>query len=263
MSSVKAQLTQEKRLTMKAISFLLLGAALIYQTHRDVALENRLPFIPPPKEIRLFHFGYAETMADVLWIRVLQDFFVCDRPLDHFAATPKGVCENSWVFNMLDLITDLAPKFGMPYFYGATVLSVITNDREGARIIYEKGLKELPQAWDIAYRAAYHYLIELKNKERAAELLVQAGKNGAPGWVFSLAGRLYSEEGQAFLAKSVLSSALEAQLKASKPDEIAIYKIRRRLEQIEEQLRTGANQKNNQDASRVSPSKTGNLKKGP
>jgi valyl-tRNA synthetase len=39
--------------------------------------------------------------------------------------------------------------------------------------------------------------------------LLQAGRNGAPSWVYSLAGRLYTEEGKAFLAKSVLLDTLK------------------------------------------------------
>lgn len=236
---------QSRNTVLVAFFAVVLGFALIAGTHRDGDSGEKLPFIPPPKEIQHFHFGYSETMADVFWIRVLQDFFVCDRPIEDLRVTHTEVCDQSWVFKMLDLVTDLAPKFGMPYYYGATVLSVITNDPEGARVIFEKGVREIPTAWDIAYRAAYHYLIELKNNERAAELLVQAGNNGAPAWVFSLAGRLYSEEGKAFLAKSVLESALEAQLKSSNPDEPAIYKIRRRLEQIEQELKASEGRKSN------------------
>ncbi len=235
MITAKSPTKAEKTLIWIVVS-LLLGVLLVGATHRRGAYDSRvLPFVPPPKEIKHFHFGYAETMADVFWIRVLQDFFICDRAIENLNHTASTACKKSWVFQMLDLVTDLAPKFGMPYYYGATVLSVIINDPIGAKLIFDKGVRELPDEWDIAYRAAYHYLIELKDSDGAAKLLVQAGENGAPAWVFSLAGRLYSEEGKAFLAKSVLQSALESQLKSSQPDEAAIYKIRQRLEQIEKE----------------------------
>lgn len=236
MSAQLATPTRSQKTVFMALLSLALGVVLIVATHRrDDHSGQKLPFVPPPKEIKHFHFGYAETMADVFWIRALQDFFICDRAIENLNHTATDKCEQSWVFQMLDLVTDLAPKFGMPYYYGATVLSVIVNDPQGAKVIFDKGVRELPKAWDIAYRAAYHYLIELKDSDGAARLLVQAGENGAPAWVFSLAGRLYSEEGKTFLAKSVLASALEAQLKATTPDEVAIYKIRQRLEQIEKE----------------------------
>ena len=232
---------QPKKAIALPILALCLGAILIVASHRDGdEVEQALPFVPPPKEIKHFHFGYAETMADVFWIRALQDFFICDRAIENLNHTATDKCEQSWVFQMLDLVTDLAPKFGMPYYYGATVLSVIVNDPLGAKVIFDKGVRELPHAWDIAYRAAYHYLVELKDSEGAAKLLAQAGENGAPAWVFSLAGRLYSEEGKLFLAKSVLQSALESQQKKANPDEPAIYKIRQRLEQIEKEAAAAA-----------------------
>lgn len=193
-------------------------------------------FIPPPLVFKYFHFGYRETMADLFWIRVVQDFSVCEKAAESTAGLVSGsgaiaVCDKGWVFRMLDLITDLAPRFRMPYFYGATNLSVLVNDPQGAKIIFDKGVKQCPDVWDIAYRAAYHYMIVLKDKETAAKLLLQAGRNGAPPWVYSLAGRLMTEEGKAFLAKSVLLDLLKAD-----PDGPAAASIKRRLKLIDEEL---------------------------
>jgi hypothetical protein len=214
------------------ILFLLLGIGLLACTVGSEFTRQQNRFIPPPPIFRHFHFGYNETLADLFWIRVVQDFSVCEEAIDSFAGTNAGVtCRKGWVFQMLDLVTDLAPRFQMPYYYGATNLSVLVNDPSGAKIIFDKGLKQMPDVWDISYRAAYHYLIELKDKETAAKLLIQAGKNGAPPWVFSLAGRLYTEEGKAFLAKSVLLSALESQ-----PEGPAAKTIRKRLKLIDAEL---------------------------
>jgi hypothetical protein len=199
---------------------------LIFSARQKVTAEVRR-FVAPPPVFRYFHFGYNETMADVFWIRVVQDLAVCD-PAESPGQAPPKVCTDSWVFRMLDLITDLAPQFGMPYYYGATNLSVLVNDSKGAKIIFDKGLRAMPDSWDIAYRAAYHYMIELNDKEKAAELLVRAGKLGAPQWVFALAGRLYTEEGKAFLAKSVLLEQLRAD-----PNGLGARRIKERLAEIE------------------------------
>ncbi|MNL60281.1 hypothetical protein D3C87_1840790 [compost metagenome] len=79
---------------------------------------------------------------------------------------------------------------------------------EGATKIFEKGIKAFPNDWPMLYRAAYHYLYEVGNKTRAAELLILAGKNGAPQWVYSLAGRLYSDSGKRELAEKLLEQMI-------------------------------------------------------
>jgi hypothetical protein len=209
---------------------LILGVLILtagFQFQRSAETKR---FIPPPPIIKYFHFGYSETMADIFWIRVVQDMSVCEKAPDSVAGSNAHVaCDKGWVFRMLDLVTDLAPHFKMPYYYGATTLSVLVNDAQGAKIIFDKGLKEMPDSWDIAYRAAYHYMVELKDNKRAAELLIQAAKNGAPGWVYSLAGRLYSEDGQNFLARSVLLDALKAD-----PEGPSAEAIKYRLKLIDE-----------------------------
>ena len=215
------------------------GVVLIFLADRIPPSAEVKRFIPPPPIFRQFHFGYNETMADVFWIRVVQDLSVCEKAIDAIAGSNAGVaCDKGWVFQMLDLITDLAPKFKMPYYYGATNLSVLVNDAQGAKIIFDKGLKQMPDSWDIAYRAAYHYLIELHDKETAARLLVQAGKNGAPQWVFSLAAKLYTEEGQAILAKSVLEQMLKAD-----PESKFAATLQKRLDHVNETLEKARREK--------------------
>lgn len=159
--------------------------------------------IAPPPGLERFTFGYSESTADLLWIRSLQDFEYCERRI------AENVCiNNSWLFKMLNTITNLSPHFRMPYAAGALALTVIISDIQGATIIFEKGVREFPNDWPILYRASYHYLYEVKDKKRAAELLIQAGKNGAPAWVFTLAGRLYSDSGHTELAEVLLQDMI-------------------------------------------------------
>ncbi|WP_374035289.1 hypothetical protein ACES2I_05850 [Bdellovibrio bacteriovorus] len=168
------------------------------------AIEGKRDFIAPPAGLERFSFGYSEVMADLLWIRAIQDFEYCD-----FNAE---VCrQNSWLYQMLNSITDLSPNFRIPYAAGALVLTVLGSDIEGATKIFEKGVKAFPNDWPILYRAAYHYMYEVKDNKRAAELLIQAGKNGAPSWFFSLAGRLYSDAGNLELAESVLQNMIDTE----------------------------------------------------
>ncbi|MGZ3784200.1 MAG: tetratricopeptide repeat protein [Bdellovibrio sp.] len=160
--------------------------------------------VSPPALLEKFSFGYQEVIADILWIRAIQDFDYCEMKIS------TSVCKsNSWLFKMIDTVTNLSPQFRIPYAAGGLALTIIISDIDGATKIFEKGVKAFPKDWPILYRAAYHYLYEVKDKKRAAELLIQAGQNGAPPWVFSLAGRLYSDSGYIELAQSLLNEMIQ------------------------------------------------------
>jgi hypothetical protein len=134
---------------------------------------------------------------------------------------------------MLDAVTKLAPKFKMPYDAGAISLSVLTEDYVGAGVIFDRALKEYPNDWIVAYRAAYHQLFDLQNHARAAELLLHAHKNGGPAWLPLLAARLVSEKGQVEMGISILEN-----YKAGLKDEANIRTVDKRLTELRAKLGT-------------------------
>lgn len=178
------------------VAFVCLGCSfLLLQPWRP---RPPIPYLIPP-QTQHFSFGMKEQMADTLWVRALQDFGYCEQPL------AKQVCRaNSWVFRMLDLITDLAPKFRMPYATGGLTLSIVVNDQSGASVIFDKGVAAFPSDWPILSRAAYHALYEEKNKTKAAGLMERAAKAGAPPWYYLLAARLAKDEGDVNFGVSLL-----------------------------------------------------------
>ncbi len=234
------------------ISYLLVmlsfwGATWIFnqRSSQEGAAEKYLN--PPPEHIEHFHFGFRESMSDSLWLRWIQDADYCQTYLkpvtylepqevkmDLLTVPRHKICDNSWSFKMLDAITRLAPKFEMPYLAGASTLAILVEDYEGATLMYERGIKELPKNWMLLYRAAFHYQFNLKDLPRAAELLKQAGDNGAPIWVKSLAARLYTVAGQVELG---LSTLLEYR-KLVEDNEEAVKSVDKRIEELKAQLQS-------------------------
>lgn len=106
---------------------------------------------------------------------------------------------------------ELAPRFHMVAATGPLVLSVIVDDIEGATLLFERALKAFPEDWEIKFRAAYHYMIELENKPRAAELFLQAAEQGAPEWTILLAAKLREQNGEKAVARFILQNFLERQ----------------------------------------------------
>lgn len=216
---------------------LVVGAALIVVQHKtnNAFSEVNLRRIPPPPHIEKFALGYNETLADMLWIRVLQDIDLCENaPKGQSPGVevrgPNATCTRGWSFQMLDAITNLSPRWRLPYAIGGSLLSFMVDDREGASELLEKGIKQFPTDYNLNYFAAYHYIYELKNPKRAAETLIAAAKAGGPPWFYSLAAKMYSEAGQDELARTVLLRELEN----LKDDPKAQVRIRWRLEQLEE-----------------------------
>src|SRR6266404_1522581 len=79
----------------------------------EVAKDMRF-LAPPPEHLELFHFGFADTMADSLWLRWIQDNDYCQTykgaaptvaiqaQTGDFANPRHKFCDNSWSFKMLD-----------------------------------------------------------------------------------------------------------------------------------------------------------------
>ena len=156
--------------------------------------------VAPPSSLVHFTCGYREIMADLFWIRSIQDFDYCEKSLS------KNLCKgNGWLYQTLDLTTELSPQFRMVYSAGAMALTIVISDIEGASKLFDKATTRFPTDWIILYKAAYHALYEEKNQGKAAKLMEQAARNGAPDWVYMLSTRLYTEAGQRELGERLLA----------------------------------------------------------
>ena len=170
-----------------ATSFFILGAiGIAYSSlpSTNIKMAKQSTYIIPPKEMVHFSFGFEEALASLMWVRLLQDIDICEqnqKPVSYSPGTSieeildaeivESRCNEGWVYHMLDRITDFSPKFLYAYVHGGLLLSIVVDDREGARQIFEKGLEVFPDHYNLNYHAAYHYLAEVRNPRRAAELM--------------------------------------------------------------------------------------------
>jgi hypothetical protein len=237
----------ERKISPLHILTILAFFALTWVFGADVPVERpggRQFLAPPPEHMELFSFGFNDSVADSLWLRWIQDGDTCQtysgaenpNPIQgqtgEFANPRHKVCDNSWAFKMLDQITRVAPKFNMPYQAGAITLSVLVEDYDGAKIIFDRGIAQFPNDWHLLYKASYHYLYDRHDLTRAAELMVQAQKAGAPPFLTLLAARLYTKSGQAEIGIKTLE-----EYRKGLTDEKDIAKIDVRIAELKKQMK--------------------------
>lgn len=169
--------------------------------------------VPPGPEMVYFHFGYSETFADSTWLRSLQNFSSCEQDRGGSSYAPNGArmgpdrtpaCSRGWLFRVLNVVLELAPRFHVVALIGPTVLSAVVDDIDGASDLYLKAVKLFPNDWVILSRAGSHFALEVENFPLAAKLYIRAVENGAPTWMALYASKLWSKDGQQELSRRIL-----------------------------------------------------------
>lgn len=106
--------------------------------------------------IRIFSIGQKRIISDLLWVNTL--LMGDEERVDD---------KNSWMFHRFITISKLEPMFYENYKYGGLYLSVIKDDVNGAKELYDLGLKSYPNDFWLNYNAAFNDYFELGNIEDA------------------------------------------------------------------------------------------------
>lgn len=164
--------------------------------------KNRGRLICVSEQSKLFSFGNNSQLADLLWLNFIQEIDA----FNELKIVEAHLCPDkvtSWHYHTINLGMELDPNFYEMAAIGPLIISVTISDAVGASILFDKAVKNFPNNWKILYQASYQAQFEEKNYKKAADLLFRAGKNGAPLWVYSLAGGLYNRAGLTIFANSV------------------------------------------------------------
>ena len=149
------------------------------------AVTAGLLYLPEGPFLRAMALGHEETLADLLYIWAIQYY-------SNYEDESRYEYLNK-VFH--GAITELDPLFIEPYLVGGLIMSLEARSTEDAIALYEKGLRNRPDAWEIAYWAGWEsYLVRDYLGARRFWLAAQEVP-GAPRWIRRMAARMLEKAG--------------------------------------------------------------------
>jgi hypothetical protein len=201
----------------------LTASSFLVQRNVDDFLKERekkedFVYIPSGKFLKVASLGYNKMLADLYWLKALQ----------HIGDNVWESEGYPYLFPILDLVTDLDPKFEYAYEVGGVVLSVYTDRIAESNKILEKGLKQNFQVWELPFYLGFNHFYYMEDYEKAAFYISKAAKTpNRPAYVPRLAARLYVESGSANTALDFLIS-----VKESTKDERVRKELDRKIKEV-------------------------------
>ena len=158
------------------------GSSVRLQQAAPVSGAAEVVYLPDARLLRPLVLGYDNVLANLLWFRTISYFgghFQTDR------AYP-------WLARMCDLVTDLDPRAEHVYRFAGLILPWEANEvDEGIRLL-EKGVRNLPDAWQLHYYLGMTRYYFKDDPDTAAEELGTAARlPGAPPLVGRLAAVMH------------------------------------------------------------------------
>jgi tetratricopeptide (TPR) repeat protein len=162
--------------------------------------HQQLTYLPSGVYLRMASLGYRELVADLLWLQAIQ--MMGERKLSEEAG--------HWLYQALDRITTIDPKFIRVYEAGGHALCTLVVLPEKSIRLLEKGMQHNPQEWKLPFILGINYYFELADDEKAAEAMAKAARlPGAPEGLARLAAKLFVSARSPQQAVDLLAKAYE------------------------------------------------------
>jgi len=150
---------------------------------REDPLGRKLLYLPSPEMLRIMSLGNPGLVADVLYLWSIQ-YYSFYQPHERFL----------YLETVYNLITDLDPLYVDAYRIGALIMQIQTGgDQEelkgAVRRLFDKGLGNLPDDWQLAEAAAWDFFIRFKDMESALHYAeIATARPGAPPRIKRMVG---------------------------------------------------------------------------
>jgi hypothetical protein len=211
---------------------------------RPPAVETQLEVPPFPSELtQPFSFGFSSVLADAMFLEAIQVFG--GRRQNQTLA--DGAPDDRRLYRLLDYATDLDPKFRGAYRFAGysmprnTLDSRVANAFETEQIL-QRGVRERPDDWQIAFVLGYVQAFHLGETQQAATTLAHAARlAGAPAYLGFLANRLAVQGGDLdaaeAMARTMAEQASEEKTKAEWEARLVDLQMERQIRAIEARVK--------------------------
>jgi hypothetical protein len=178
----------KRTITTLAVIAALLSVAVLAEFQlgkipRHDPLGRELLYLPSPEMLKIISLGHPGLMADVLYLWSIQ-YYSLFEPHERFL----------YLETTYSLITDLDPLYFDAYRIGALIMQIPTGgDQEGlemaVRRLFDKGLRNLPENWQLAEAAAWDFFIRFQDRQAALHYAeIATGRPGAPPRIKRMVG---------------------------------------------------------------------------
>jgi hypothetical protein len=123
--------------------------------------EDRLTYIPSGKLLKPMVLDFDEAAGDILWIDAMI----------YFSDAYLSGKSYAWLGHMLDIVTQLNPRFYQAYEFGAVVLTKDKPHAPQALRLLDRGIGEFPKDWRLRLYAAMACVGHDSDYTRAAAYL--------------------------------------------------------------------------------------------
>jgi len=111
--------------------------------------EEELLYYPSGFMVRQAALGYETAAADIAWLRGIQYYG------EHRLSDQKF----DMIGHVMDIVTELDPRFVQPYVFGAFVLAQEMKKPERGLDLLERGMRANPTDWKLAFEIGFlHYV---------------------------------------------------------------------------------------------------------
>ena len=180
--------------------------------------EGRGIYIPSSQFLRPAVLGYDAMVADLYWLKSVQ--YIGDRYWFK-KRYPQ-------IYPLLDLVTDMDPKFEYAYEVGGIILSVYGRRIDESIALLKKGYKNDLGYWEIPFYIGFNYFYYLGDYETAADYLEKAvAMPRSPAYLPKLVARLRAQAGKPSTALEFLKRVYN-----STDDENVRKELEKRMKEV-------------------------------
>jgi len=182
---------------------------------RTPVVAQAEPLLPQPEVLRPLLLGFHPIVADLYWLRTVQYFgehIQTDGQFPH-------------LYPLVNFVTSLDRQFMEAFQLGGLFL-VIAGRYPEAVAIYEKGIGQHPERWELPYDLGRLYFLELKDDAQALRWWQVADRlPGRPHYLPRFIARLHARTGSLETAlqlwKGILETSDNAWVRKRAAEEIA------------------------------------------